>query len=54
MDVLPGTSFDFLFQSIKLRRGEEFSKRDVQPIANLFNGQDFGIGASAVKDVFDG
>ena len=51
MDALPGASFDFLFQSIKLRRGEEFSERDVQTIANLFNGQDFGIDASSVKDI---
>lgn len=43
--------FDLLLQSVKLRSGEELSKRDVQTIANLFNGQYFGIGAPAVKDI---
>ena len=48
MDVLPGASFDFLFQSIKLRRGEELTQCDIQTVAQLLDRNDRQIPAIAV------
>ena len=47
-------SLDLLLQIIKLRGREEFSKGDVQTVAQLLDRQNFGIGAPTIKDILHG
>ncbi len=39
---------NLLFQCVELRRGKEFAQSDFQPIAELFDGNDFGIHAFTI------
>lgn len=43
-----------LLQTIELGRIEEFSKCDIQSVANHFDGDNFRVKAFAVKDILDG
>ena len=46
--------FDLLLQRVKLRCGEEIAKRNVQPVAELFDGHDTWIIALVIKNTLDG
>ena len=44
---------DFLLQSIKFRCGEEFTQRNIQTVANHFDGDQFWILAFSVQDILN-
>ena len=47
------TLLDFLFQTVEKRGGEEFAEGDLQTVAEHFDGQQFGILAFTVEDIFN-
>lgn len=44
---------DFLLQSVKLRRVEKFTQGDSQPVADHFDGEQFGVLAFSVENILD-
>ena len=49
-----GASFDFLFQHIEFRCGEELTEGDLKTITKLLNRHDARIFTFIIKDTLDG